>query len=227
LGLAHSISPSCLVEYSDLLTNPAYIPAHIGLTAASIAWFLVISLSLGAYVANAWPTSTLIDSSVESAWVRAFSDRPQREALRLGVNVPLVDVEVRIKDGQSYRGLLVDYSKDVELASREIVLGPPMAAISPGGVVTEIGGQQGHLMILPASEISGILVRYRARQDSAARNSTLDSCTVYPRHKNWSARLSILAHKCYGKRSDIKWLARLVVIELCLLFIYVLIRRLA
>jgi hypothetical protein len=177
-------------------------------------------LTLGSYAANAWPANLSINSSIESTWMLTFTRTPQREALRQKVRFPYVTVEVRVRDGRVYRGLLAQYSKDIEVADREIVLEPPIYVSSgESDEMRALHSEGWHRLILPASEIVAILVNYSPRSNvsdgkraasgpiSAERNVGSRMVDGIAKAVNW----------CFERRNEPKWLAALLCVEIILI----------
>lgn len=229
LDLVHLVAPETIVDYRGLLTDYSYVSNHIALGFWSVAWFLIVSFTLGSCTANAWPASSTIDSSIESTWIVVFARTPQREAARQKVSLPRVNVEIRVKDGRGYRGLLTDYSKDIEVADREIVLEPPINIISAdGNDIRSLDREKWHRLILPGSEITGILVNYSLAPSASSRSQLAAAPTGKIRSgiEALAKKITATVNWCFARRNNTRWLTTLLAAELILLFVNALVRRL-
>jgi len=222
LGTVRLVGPEVILDPRRLLTDHSYLSGHLVLVMWSTGWFLVLSLTLGAYAANAWPSDPLIHSTIGSSWILAFARVPQQAAAIQKLPFPFVDVEASLRDGRTYKGLLADYSKNLERADRELVLEGSLTAVMGDGRSVSLSDQRWHRVILPASEITSILVRYRAKPDEAteahAALLATRACDA-PRYRKKITNLRSVISWCHGKRNDSAWLSALLIAEIIILFI--------
>jgi hypothetical protein len=211
-GLAHNVGPARLVDYHAILVDRTYIAKHITLTASSITWFLLIALTLGSCVASLWPYKVVINSNEGSAWLIAFSDIPQEAARRQKTGEPHVIVQVKMKSGLQYTGLLQYYSKDAALADRELILKPPIAI--HGESRDCASPSDWHRLILPGSEVAEVFVQYRS---AGAEDSGI---ALSLSHRAMTIAVAVFS-KLYRKSDDSAWLANLLGAEILALFLYV------
>lgn len=129
-----------------------YVADHVA--AVSFAWTLGLIVSIGVAV-GAFAFVYRGDEatiSYTSAW---------RSVLRDGLPTPTPSVHVRAKlqDGTIWFGQVADYSPDMEVADREIVLCPPIAIRKEGGTLTPLDGKWARV-VLPGPEIVSLAVSY-------------------------------------------------------------------
>jgi Family of unknown function (DUF6338) len=102
-----------------LRDGQSYFLSHYRLVARSV--LLAVLLSFGIAALASWLMSRKAKGELRpvSTWFQLFRVRVPEDARPY--------VRVRLKSGEVYGGSVIDYSEDVALADRELVLGPPLS----------------------------------------------------------------------------------------------------
>jgi hypothetical protein len=221
LGAVRLLGPKIILDPRRLLADHSYLSSHLILVMWSAGWFLALSLTLGAYAASTWPGDPVIHSTIESSWVLVFARVPQQAAARQNKPSPSIVVEATLKDGRTYKGLLADYSKNIDRVDRELVLGGPLTTVVGDGRSVSLSEKEWHRVILPASEITSILVRYRAQPDEvvAAHAARLANHADAPRYRKAIANFRSVTSWWYGNRKNSACLGALLIAEVIILLI--------
>lgn len=123
-----------IISVPDLLTNKHWLVQHM-LVDGWTAWaYGLVSVTLAALVAAILPGANTVGSiHTESSWVTCFDRLPRamQEAMNLSA-APGVRLSVRLNDGSVYVGDRAEYSTDLPLEDRELVLGGKLAYQPPG-----------------------------------------------------------------------------------------------
>jgi hypothetical protein len=162
LGVVRLVGPDAVADPEKLLEDREYFSSHLPLVTWSTLWFLAFALTSGALIAARWPNEAALQSADESAWIDVFNRTPQEEVAAQGIPPPVVKVEAALKNGSTYRGTLRHYTKDLEIADRELVLKRPLSRVNGDGTLIPIETPPWHRLILPAAEVTSILVLYEA-----------------------------------------------------------------
>jgi Family of unknown function (DUF6338) len=120
LSALRSVWPSSMPDPGAWLQDGrGYLTAHYRLVARSI--LVAMLLSFGTAALASWLTSRRAKGELQpiSTWFQLFRVAAPKEARPY--------VRVRLKNGEVYGGYVVDYSEDVALSDRELVLGPPLS----------------------------------------------------------------------------------------------------
>lgn len=152
--LVRSVQPTWMPDADRLVAEPhQYMVEHYPVILGAL--FLGEFVALGA----AWCAHQLLslkDGSglrTVSSWRKVF-----RDDLPAGVVAP--HVRVRLTNGTVFTGVVVQYTADLDLADREIVLAPPLFSKTGTNPLTPLPGEWQRL-ILPASSIESIAVQYQ------------------------------------------------------------------
>ena len=216
LGFVRLVGPDAVADPEKLLEERQYFSSHLPLMAWSTLWFLAFALTSGALLASKWPKDAELQSAMETAWVSVFTRTPQEAAAAQGVPSPLSKVEVTLKNGKVYRGTVKSYTKDVQIADRELVLEGPIRTVDEDDQVIEMNTPSWRRLVLPAAEIASILVRYEAKPSSGVE-PTEASATV----SRWSTppltrvyrHIRGVSENLYGRRHEPLLLAQLLTAE--------------
>lgn len=243
LGVIRLVGPSIVVDPHRLLAEKRYLSDHLPLAFWSASCFLALALTCGSYMAIKWPSETGTSSAKMSAWVKLFATLAQEAANRQKQPFSRMVLQVTLKDGQTYRGDLAHYSRDMEHADRELVLAEPME-------ITVVGGQNvimkdpanWHLAWFPISEISYILVLYTDPTkeqieslqvgEKDIEESPERRFQVYRRAREWIAgttafrRIQKLAKSAYDGRTNPAFLRSLLAGEFAVILLLGLVTRL-
>jgi hypothetical protein len=223
LGLMRFIGPDAVIDTRRLLEDKNYSSSHLILIAWSGFWFLTLTLTAGALMAARWPSDTGFRSATESAWVYTFARTPLDAAEKQGLAFPYIRTEITLKSGDKYGGLIANYSKNIDMADRELVLEGPLTIIRKSGGQTEsVDNPRWHRLILPASEISSILVLYEAKPsgDSSSPQTSQHTGSLV-RHPARLAyhRIKAIFKSVHKRRSYSQLLTQLLLVELGVLLI--------
>jgi Family of unknown function (DUF6338) len=218
LGIVRLWAPTAVLDPRILLEEKHYLADHLVLAGWSIGWFIVLALTFSALAAAKWPNEPSLTAVTESSWITTFLRTPNTTAARRELPPPYVKAEVTLKTGRVYRGMISDFSKNLEIADRELVLGNPLATVEADGILKALDTLPWQRLILPASEISSILVLYEARRDDTSDASSSQTLTRRADRLPASVR-HVYKHaqhylrRAYQNRVNPRFLAKLIVIE--------------
>jgi hypothetical protein len=155
------VGPRSIISMPGLVTNKHWLVQHL-LVDGWTAWaYGLVSVTLAAFVAAIMPGPNKAGSIyTESSWVTCFDRVPRamQEAMRLRT-VPGVRLSVRLADGTVYVGDRVEYSTDLPLEDRELVLGGQLAYRPAGKEETKLLPRWQRLLVR-GDQISDMLVQY-------------------------------------------------------------------
>ena len=121
LAVVHQARPDWLPQPRRLLgsSSQEYFRDRYGL----VLWTVVLGAALACLFAWAWHRNLAISEGGEtirhiSAWTQVLRDEQPEDHF--------VFVRVRLDDGVIYLGRVVDFSSDMEVEGRELVLGRPL-----------------------------------------------------------------------------------------------------
>jgi len=163
--------PRSIISVPGLVTDKHWLVQHL-LVDGWTAWaYGLVSVTLAAFVAAILPgPSTAGSIHTESSWVTCFDRVPRamQEAMRLRA-VPGVRLSVRLTDGTVYVGDRAEYSTDLPLEDRELVLGGKLAYKPPGEPDTKLLPRW-HQLLVRGDQISDMLVQYVPGAEPAERS---------------------------------------------------------
>jgi hypothetical protein len=170
-GVARLTSGDWVPDVTQLLGDDAnaYIARHIGTITLSLA-IMCTSSALAAGL-SAWWVSRKNPSRLDavSSWTSTF--RPIRKVGWNRARQESPYVRVRLSNGTVYKGHVAGFTADLELADRELVLGPPISIKralrtgEEGPIRFQPVGPDWQRLILKADDIESIFVRYEQDQD--------------------------------------------------------------
>lgn len=168
LAAVSLVGPRSIVSVAGLVTNKHWLVQHL-LVDGWTAWaYGLVSVTLAAFVAALMPGPNKEGSIyTESSWVTCFDRVPRamQEVMRLPT-VPGVRLSVRLTDGTVYVGDRVEYSTDLPLEDRELVLGGKLARQPAGEEDTKLLPRW-HRLMVRGDQISDMLVQYVPGVESA------------------------------------------------------------
>lgn len=154
VDLVRTVEPTWMPDADRLVAEPhQYLVEHYRLILGAL--LLGGSVALGAAWLAHWLLSRKYGSGLRtlSSWRKVF-----RDELPAGVAAP--HVRVRLTNGTVFTGLVAQYTADLDLADREIVLAPPLFSRTGANKLTPLPVEWQRL-ILPASSIESIAVQYQ------------------------------------------------------------------
>lgn len=170
------VGPRSIVSVPGLLTNKNWLVQHM-LVDGWTAWaYGLVSVTLAALVAAVLPGTNKAGSiHTESSWVTCFDRLPRdmQEARGLPA-IPGVRLSVRLNDGSVYIGDRTEYSTDLPLEDRELVLGGEMTYQAPGESESK-RLYRWHRLLLRGDQISDMLVQYVPGVKSAGQSPFVSS----------------------------------------------------
>ncbi|WP_373454701.1 DUF6338 family protein [Rhodococcus sp. 14-2470-1a] len=141
-----------IVEPRDLiLGDRTFIADHLGGFATAGVVFIAVSLLVSRL--TFWKLHGKDPGRVThvSNWRKLFRDDAPSGTYPLA--------RVRMQNGTSWVGRIVHYSPDLEVADRELVLGPPLAVKAAAGPACDLSSDWGRV-VLSGAQIESITVRY-------------------------------------------------------------------
>ena len=162
LALVRLLGPHVVADLGALLTDSGYLGRHLVFTGVTLAFFLALSLSMAPIWLHLTATTGLQSGmQPESAWVTAFSRIPADHARKQGFEWRgHVVLEVHFTgDAPPLRGRMAGYSPQLDLADRELILGPPLESYDAGDRSWQ-PVERASLIVLRGTEIAQIRTRY-------------------------------------------------------------------
>lgn len=140
-----------------LSTDPVLFEEKLPGTISAVAGFAAVSMFIVWLLGTLRRSRSRASLSSASGWTKVF-----REHLPEG-SIP--EVTVRTHDGSLWRGMVANYSADLELEDREIVIAPPFNMQL--GTEFERPHPSWSRIVIPAREIEWIAVSYRRDETHA------------------------------------------------------------
>lgn len=127
LGCASLVNPRFLVDPQALLLKSDYVPMHLSAVAWTLAYFLVLTVTLPiVWLYNTPGANRSGEIRPESIWVSYFERIPARWAAKNSVPPPeFVYLQVCTSSGRLFRGRLSGYNNEAESGGREMALSGP------------------------------------------------------------------------------------------------------
>jgi hypothetical protein len=225
LGLVRWLGPRTVLNPRLLAEDGTYLVRSLVLASWTATCFLALSLTIAALAAAAHTriekVSAIAGSGLHSP---AVPGGGQSDVL-----TPDVELEVKLNNGDTYRGLFDDYSQETDPGERQLVLEGPIFHVDDLGKPLPLDPVNWHRLVVPRSAIVSILVRHVDGGWKSGNTRMSPRLKSYPRHssprRDAAGQLKWFLHWCYERRSDPYMLARLLGVELLLLAFVALLAR--
>ncbi|HEY2061689.1 MAG TPA: DUF6338 family protein [Amycolatopsis sp.] len=155
-----ALDPRLFADPQALLSQPGYLAAHLGLVAWTVAWFLVLAMTIPAvWLYNTPGKNAHAEIRQESQWVAYFDRIPHQYASDRNESPPVTYLQVRTADGVLYRGRLAAYDNGLDLDDRELTLSQPNLITKPVAEPWEsLASEKWSAVIIRGNEIKDIWV---------------------------------------------------------------------
>jgi hypothetical protein len=182
LAAVSLVGPASIISLAGLVADKHWVVQHL-LVAGWTAWaYALVSVTLAALAAAILPGANMTGGiHTESGWVTCFDRLPRAiQETNFLPNVPGVRLSVKLSDGSVYVGDRAEYSTDLPLEDRELILGGQLAyQLSDESATKPL--TQWQRVILRGDQISNIAVQYVRRIEPAIGDLPVTSRLAWAR----------------------------------------------